>query len=95
MNKTRFLYKTVPIDKTDAINQRCDELESMRAQVAQLLKDMRDLDSSPLPTTHQVQILLKPGDEGYEDAPYEFDYIQYQGDVTWQNIENSTPLKLE
>ena len=95
MKQTRYIYKTVPLAKEDADNQRQREFRHIMNQICELHEEAAKLCDSPLPTTRQVQIELNPGDEGYEDAPIRFDSTQYQGNVTWQNIENSTPLKPE
>jgi len=86
MNETRYIYKTVPISKEDADKDRQQEFQHIWNQVSELLKELEELCDAPLETTRQVQISLNPGDEGYEDAPYEINFIQYQGDFTWKNI---------
>lgn len=95
MNATRYIYKTVPLSVEDAIDARSDELIRIHAEIAELEKQADELIRSDLPTTRQVQIELNPGDDGYEDAPIRFNPVQYQGNVTWKNIENSTPPKPE
>lgn len=95
MSQTRYIYKTVPLSKEAADKQRSQEFEHIRDQVSELLKEMEELCDSPLPTTHQIQIELNSGDEGYEDAPYAMNFVSYQGNVTWKNIWNSTPPKPE
>lgn len=95
MNDTRYTYDTVPITFNEASRQRLEGIVALELQMAELQKELDELIAAPLPTERQVQIELHPGDEGYEDASYEVNLVQYQGNVTWQNIENSTPPKPE
>lgn len=95
MNETRYIYKTVPLAKEDAEKQRQREFRHIMNQIFELHEEAAKLCDSPLPTTRQVQIELNPGDEGYEEAPYAMSLVSYQGNVTWTNIENSTPPKPE
>lgn len=95
MNQTRYIYKTVPLSRDDAEARRDMEIACLEARIEALRQDLEDVKAEDLPTTRQIQVELKPGDEGYEDAPYAIDFVSYQGNFTWQNIENSTQSKPE
>ena len=95
MTQTRYIYKTVPLSRDEAEATRDMEIACLEARIEALRQDLEDVKAEDLPTTRQIQFELKPGDEGYEDAPHTIDFASYQGNFTWKNIENSTQSKPE
>jgi predicted nuclease with TOPRIM domain len=75
---TRYIYKEVKLSKLEALEERASELEAiandiqrLKAEITGLEEDYETTRNSPLRETTTRQYALHPGDEGYEDAPYE------------------------
>lgn len=62
-----------------------DKISALRADVEEAQQELTALLESPLPTHQRIQITLKPGDEGYDQAPIGFNPAEYQGDSSWMN----------
>jgi hypothetical protein len=92
MDKTRYIYKTVPITVEEAELDRLKKMEFIEGEIDSLQQDLIDLKITKLPTTKQVQISLEPGDEGYNEAPVGFSPHCYQGDTKWIN-QTSPPTQ--
>ena len=92
MNNTRYVYKTVPIseerakeERASQIQDECDEIEYFKSQIQECEDHITHLKSEPLPTTREEQIILNPGDPGYDEAPALFRPENYQGEFKWIN----------
>lgn len=90
MNQTRYIYKTVPISEEDAKKQRDGEIRRLLSEIQSLRQEVDSILDSPLPTERVIQIELNPGDDGYEDAPFEMNPIMYQGTTIWLNRTNES-----
>jgi hypothetical protein len=90
MNPNRYIYRLEPITEEMArvarlrqISNELEEIESLKAQIQECEDTIAKLRKEPLDTAITVCVTLKPGDEGYDEAPVRFDPAQYQGDAKW------------
>ena len=47
-------------------------MNDLHRQILEEREYIRELRASPLPTTIKVQVTLRPGDDGYDEAPVNF-----------------------
>jgi hypothetical protein len=95
MNTTRYLWEERPLPEEEARELRAIKIRHAEERVVSLLREIQDerlaireLRASPLPTTIKVQVTLRPGDDGYDEAPVPFPE-GYAGGFKWI----STPTK--
>jgi len=93
MNTNRYRYHDEPITEEMARVARQTQIDNELAEIKhrkEQIKECEDyivtLRAKPLDTTIRVQITLRPGDEGYDEAPVAFDPANYRGDTQWVNI---------
>lgn len=92
MNQTRYIYKAIPLSPEEAQELRNREIQSIKWQIEGLEEELRHAKNRPLDVEKAIQIELNPGDDGYEDAPFEMNPIMYQGTTIWLNQTSaSTP----
>lgn len=79
MSINRYIYREEPITEEMArvtrlrqISNTLEEIESFKAQIQKCEDHIAKLRKEPLDTCMKVQITLRPGDEGYDDAPVSF-----------------------
>ena len=92
MSANRYLHEYQPITEAEARAARKEqiatqlyEIEHRKEQIKECEDYIAHLKAKPLDTTINVQITLRPGDEGYDAAPIRFDPVRYQGDLKWGN----------
>ncbi len=92
MEDLRYKYEQRPITEAEAhvvrnrvIDQYTEEIAYRKSQIEQCEKRIAELRVEPLATHIEIQITLKPGDDGYDEAPPTFSPKQYQGDFKWVN----------
>jgi protein-tyrosine-phosphatase len=92
MNTNRYRYHDEPITPEMArvarkaqIENELEEIQLRKAQIKECEDYIVTLRAKPLDTTIRVQITLRPGDDGYDEAPSVFDPTEYQGDFQWVN----------
>ncbi len=88
MNTTRYIFREEPITpgmaqvaRNAQIKQSYDRIENLHNLILEEQGYIRELRASPLPTTVKVRVTLRPGDDGYDEAPVGFDRKwQYMGE---------------
>lgn len=90
MNNNRYRYHDEPITEEMArvarqrqIDIELAEIEGRKAQIKECEEYIATLRKKPLDTTVRIQTTLRPGDEGYDDAPSRFDEQNYVGEFKW------------
>jgi hypothetical protein len=80
MNTPRYIYREEPITPEMAQVARNAQIRHAEERVESLLREIqeeqagiRELRASPLPTTIKVCVTLRPGDDGYDEAPVRFE----------------------
>jgi hypothetical protein len=80
MNTNRYIWEERPLPEEEARELRDIKIRHAEERVIDLLQQVqeerlliRELRTSPLPTTVKVQVTLRPGDDGYDEAPGRFD----------------------
>jgi hypothetical protein len=93
MNTTRYIFREEPITpemaqvaRTEQIKQAETRMNSLLIEAHEEHKHLKELNNSPLPTTIKVQVTLRPGDDGYDEAPVNF--------AVWLDDENPWRKKL-
>jgi hypothetical protein len=96
----RYIYQDQPLTGEEArkihakrISCAKETLSDLRTQVSEAEAELSEALGSPLPTHKRVQIVLEPGDAGYDEAPVSFSPENYQGDFSWTTT-NTQPLPL-
>lgn len=94
MSANRYIYRERKLTHDEAYHLRANEIDclverrvSLTAELEEIEEALGELLRSPLPTSICEQITLRPGDEGYEEAPTNLDPTNYQGDITWRTAE--------
>jgi hypothetical protein len=89
MSTTRYIYREEPITPEMAQVARNAQIRHAEERVESLLRaiqeeqaEIRELRASPLPTTIKVQVTLRPGDDGYDEAPVRF--IELDNENPWR-----------
>jgi len=89
MNTTRYIFREEPITPEMAQVARAEQIKQAERRVndlhRQILEEreyIRELRASPLPTTIKVQVTLRPGDDGYDEAPVRF--IELDDENPWR-----------
>lgn len=95
MSNIRYTYKKVPISTEEAQLKKQCEIDCAKIRLTEAREDLEDAINAPLQTEKTIRVEIRPGDDGYEDAPFEISLTSYLGNVIWKNIENSTPAKPE
>lgn len=86
----RYKYEDRPITEHEAkvirehkIESTLEEIKHRKDQITECEEYISKLRHMPLDTHIRIQITLNKGDDGYEDAPPNFDEREYLGDVKW------------
>lgn len=89
----RYVYKEESISEERAKELRENEIEAIECKIECILDELREeknwlakRKTAPLDKFIRVQYELRPGDDGYEEAPIGFNPLRYQGNVTWHNL---------
>jgi hypothetical protein len=89
MNTTRYIFREEPITPEMAqvarnaqIKQAERHVNDLHRQILEEREYIRELRASPLPTTIKVQVTLRPGDDGYDEAPVGF--IELDDENPWR-----------
>lgn len=94
----RFRYEVVLLTPAESYAAWCRSVYHALARVGDLeteLEEARtelaDIQRGPEPTTKTVQVILYPGDPGYDEASLHLDPLHYQGRFEWRNIPSPNP----
>jgi hypothetical protein len=89
MNTTRYIFREEPITPEMAqvarnaqIKQAKERIDDLQRQIGEERVHITRLIASPLPTTIKVQVTLRPGDDGYDEAPVRF--IEMDDENPWR-----------
>ncbi len=98
-DRVRYEFKVVKLSRAQAKKVRINAIVDMQCELARLhdymiviKQEIAKLRKAPLPTTREEQIILHPGDKGYENAPYEVDVVKYQGDWVFSETYNTPEI---
>lgn len=89
----RYRYDIVPLTRSAARDRKANRLESLRFEIRNRKQELRELAEeleavrkSPLETERKVQVILNPGDLGYDEAPEAFCPTEYVGEFQWKQF---------
>ena len=88
--KTRYRYEVVPISTKEAEKERQRTIDDYNRRIDRLYFEMGEFIQKPLPTQKTIQILLEPGEDGYDELPDIFLSSAYRGDFVWINYQPKT-----
>lgn len=94
----RFRYEEVQLTPAESYEAWCRSVYYAAARVKDLETELTnaktelfDIQVGPEPTTKTVQVILYPGEPGYDEAPLHLDPLHYQGRFEWSNIPSPNP----
>lgn len=97
-HQPRFVYRDIPLTPKESHETWCRSLDCALARIKDLESllieagaELAELQAAPLPVTRSVQIILCPGDLGYDEAPVGLSPTQYIGEYRWVNYSTNTP----
>jgi hypothetical protein len=89
----RFRYEEVQLTPAESYEAWCRSVYNALARVKDLETELEEakaelvgIQRGPEPATETVQVVLYPGDPGYDEAPLHLDPLYYQGRFEWHNI---------
>lgn len=81
--QVRYLCRTVPISRREALLIKTREIASLKSEVALAKEALDRVRKSPLPKTIPKWFPVKEGDDGFKDAAYTIDIGSYSGEWKW------------
>lgn len=94
----RFRYEEVQLTPEESyeawgrsVYHALVRIGDLETELAEARTKLADIQRGPEPTTKTVQVILYPGDPGYDEAPLHLDPLHYQGRFEWNNIPSPNP----
>ena len=82
----KYVHWDEPFPREKAEEKRLEELDYLKRRITNIRREYADLLNAPLQTTVRKSKFLRPGDDGYDEAPDIFVVENYQGEINWLNI---------
>lgn len=94
----RFRYEEVLLTPAESFEAWCrsghhalNRVKDLETELEEARTELAQIQAGPEPVTKTVQVILYPGDPGYDEAPLHLDPLHYQGRFEWKSIPSTNP----